>query len=331
MKKLMVVAALVFASGLGCGGADVASAPSKLDLPIPPAGSSSGDAQPPASPPSSEPHAATPQLPARPPGIAEGFAESPDKQPIHYLSYGSGDAAVVFVHCWGCNLHYWDGAMRRLRHDYRVVALDLAGHGLSGKKRAKWTVEAFADDVRAVVDKLGLKKVVLVGHSMSGPVILEAALRMPDQVVGLVPVDTLHDVTETMPADKRKAFFAKFHADYVGATTHLVRALFPKTADPALVDWVLADELRGDPASRIAMLEQSWAHDDAAAMAKVKVPIVAVNADLYPTSIEKNRKFAPQFDAILVEGTGHWLMFEAPNRFEDALAKAIAEEHFAGH
>jgi pimeloyl-ACP methyl ester carboxylesterase len=272
-----------------------------------------------------------PPAPPRPPGVAEGFAESVDKQPIHYLSYGSGDAAVVFVHCWGCNLHYWDGSMRRLKHDYRVVALDLVGHGLSGKHRAKWTVHAFAEDVRAVVDKLGLKKVILVGHSMSGPIILEADALMPDKVAGLVPVDTLHDVDETMAPDKRKAFFEKFHKDFVGSTTRIVHALFTKTADPALVEWVLADELRADPSSAVAMLEESWAHPDATWLAKVKVPIIAVNSDLYPTSIEHNRKYAPQFDARVVEGTGHWLMFDAPNRFEDALAKAIADEHFAGH
>jgi pimeloyl-ACP methyl ester carboxylesterase len=325
LKKLIALVALV----VGCGGANVASVPLKLDLPIPPEAASEHAASTP--PPAPAPVTAMPQAPSRPPGIVEGFAESADKQPIHYLSYGSGDAAVVFVHCWGCNLHYWDGSMRRLKHEYRVVALDLVGHGLSGKRRAKWTVHAFAEDVRAVVDKLGLKKVILVGHSMSGPVVLEAAALMPDKVAGLVPIDTLHDVDEKMAPEKRKAFFEKFHKDFTGTATKIVRSLFSKTADPALVEWLVADELKADPASATAMLEESFAYDGAAAMAKVKVPIIAVESDLYPTSIEHNRKYAPQFDAIVVEGVGHWLMFEAPGRFEDALAKAIADEHLAGH
>ena len=78
------------------------------------------------------------------------------------------------------------------------------------------------------------------------------------------------------------------------------------------------------------MLEESFAYDSAAALAKLKLPIIAVNADLFPTSIEHNRKYAPQFDARIVTGVGHWLMFEAPDRFEDALAKAIFDEHVAG-
>jgi pimeloyl-ACP methyl ester carboxylesterase len=322
------VAAMAFALVTGCGGASAIAPPPPVDLPIPPA-----DALAPAAP--TAPRAArvdAPPLAARPPVpfIAEGFAESPDKNPIHYLSYGDGDTAIVFSHCWGCNLHEWDGAMRRLRRDHRVVALDLAGHGLSGKKRTKWTTQAFAQDIRAVVDKLGLSHVLLVGHSMSGPVILEAAALMPGKVVGLIPVDTLLDADQRFPADKRKAFFDGFHKDFRGTTTKLVRQLFPETADPALVDWVVADELRADPASAVAMLEESWDYDEAAGLAKVRVPIVAVNADHFPTSIEHDRKYAPQFDAIIVPGVGHWLMFEAPDRFEDALARAVDAEHFHG-
>jgi pimeloyl-ACP methyl ester carboxylesterase len=314
----------------GCGGATSIAPPPPVDLPIAPAaGTEPAPATPP--PPPAVAHAPAAAQPAPVPAIAEGFADSADRNPIHYLSYGQGDSAVVFVHCWGCNLHFWDGAMRRLRRDHRVVALDLAGHGLSGHKRAKWTTQAFAQDVRAVVDKLGLKHVTLVGHSMGGPIILEAALQMPDKVVGLVPVDTLLDVSQTNPPAERKAFFAKFHKDFPGVATQVVRSLFPKTSDPALVDWVVAEELRADPAAAIGMLEESFAYDGAAALSKLKVPILAVNADLFPTSVEHNRKYAPQFDARIVTGVGHWLMFEAPDRFEDALAKAVFDEHAAGH
>ncbi len=279
MSRALALA--VFALVTGCASASVVPPP-PVDLPFAPADSSAPGAT---APPPSVPHAPAAAQPAPVPFIAEGFADSADRNPIHYLSYGSGDTAIVLSHCWGCNLHYWDGAMRRLRRDHRVVALDLAGHGLSGHKRAKWTTQAFAQDVRAVVDKLGLKHVLLVGHSMSGPVILEAAALMPDKVVGVIPVDTLLDADMTFPPEKRKAFFDGFRKDFAGTTTKLVRQLFPKTADPALVDWVVADELKADPASATAMLEESWGYDEGAGLAKTKVPIVAVNADHFPTSI----------------------------------------------
>lgn len=325
MSRALALAVLALATG--CGGATAASVPPTLDIPFPPEAHHGHAAPGSHTPPPPVVRAPAASSPAQVPAIAEGFVDSADKNPIHYLSYGQGDTAIVFVHCWGCNLHFWDGAMRRLRQGHRVVALDLAGHGLSGKKRAKWTTQAFAQDVRAVVDKLGLKHVLLVGHSMGGPVILEAAAQMPDKVVGLVPVDTLLDVDQKNAPEQRKAFFATFHKDFPGVATKVVRSLFPKTSDPALVDWIVAEELRADPASAIGMLEESFAYDTAAALSKLKLPIIAVNADLFPTSVEHNRKYAPQFDARLVTGVGHWLMFEAPDRFEDALAKAIFDEH----
>ena len=57
--------------------------------------------------------------------------------------------------------------------------------------------QAFGEDVAAVIRKLDLRRVILVGHSMGGPAILEAAALVPDRVIGLVPVDTFHDVEFT--------------------------------------------------------------------------------------------------------------------------------------
>src|SRR5882672_7797720 len=135
-----------------------------------------------------------------------GIAQSADGVPIHYATQGQGEIAVVFVHGWAINRRYWDAQVPVFAHTHRLVTLDLAGHGRSGSERKDWTMAAFGQDVRAVVEALSLKKVVLVGHSMSGNVILEATRAMPERVVGLVPVDTLLDVDEvTSDAEVRGA------------------------------------------------------------------------------------------------------------------------------
>jgi len=83
--------------------------------------------------------------------------------------------------------------------DYKVVTLDQAGHGESGKDRKAWTVESLAGDVESVVKDLGLKRVILVGHSMGGPVALLAAKRMPGTVVAVIGIDTLQDAEFKQP------------------------------------------------------------------------------------------------------------------------------------
>ena len=63
-----------------------------------------------------------------------------------------------------------------------MLAIDLAGHGDSGLNRKEWTIEAFDEDVVAVVSKFNLAQVVLIGHSWGGGVIIEASRRMPNNV-----------------------------------------------------------------------------------------------------------------------------------------------------
>mgnify|MGYP001597132606 CR=1 FL=1 len=85
-----------------------------------------------------------------------------------------------------------------------MVRIDLAGHGESGRERKDSTIAAFGGDVAAVVEKLGLKKVILIGHSMGGPASVEAARRLGDRVTGVVGVDSFYTAFQ-IPKDPQKA------------------------------------------------------------------------------------------------------------------------------
>jgi pimeloyl-ACP methyl ester carboxylesterase len=58
-------------------------------------------------------------------------------------------------------------------------------------------------------------------------------------------------------------------------------------------------------------------------MRAVKVPVRAINADRVPTDVEVNRKYAPQFDVVIIKGTGHYPMLEDPTRFNQMLAEIL--------
>lgn len=254
-----------------------------------------------------------------------GTAKSADGVPIHYETQGSGEPALVLVHGWAIDGRYWDQQVPVFAQAHRVVTLDLAGHGRSGRGRKDWTVAAFAQDVRAVVEALALKKVVLVGHSMSGNVILEVAKAIPDRVVGLIPIDTLLDVDEQTKPEEVAQFVGALRADYRGAATGFSRQfLFAEKGDPAFAEKVLADLRTLPPEISIAILEHSWAYDPRRALRDMKVPIVAVNADKFPTRLDHARTYAPHFDALIVKGMGHYPMREDPSAFNAQLARAVA-------
>ena len=255
---------------------------------------------------------------------ATGTAASADRVRIHYETTGRGRPAVVLVHCWTCDSSFWRDEVARLAKSRQVATLDLAGHGRSGRTRRDYTMEAFGEDVKAVADALKLDRMVLVGHSMGGAVILEAAKRLGDRVVGLVPIDTLVDVDQPTDPKETDALIAKMRADYRGETTAFLRQyLFAPTTPPAVADRVVAQTTSFPVEIALSALRNNWNYQAAPGFEAVKVPIVAVNGDRFPTNFDANRRHAPQFDALIMKGVGHYPMLEDPARFGTLLDEAL--------
>lgn len=247
-----------------------------------------------------------------------------DGVPIHYSVQGTGDPSLVFIHCWSCDRHLWDNQVSVFAKNHRVVTIDLPGHGESGQGRKKWSIEDYGEDVKRVVTKLDLKRVVLVGSSMGGPIALEAARRMPDRVVAIVPVDTLQNVDNKIPPDQLQAILKQLRADYKGTVTGLMNQYFFAPGTPAAVKTrVLNETISRPPELSLAILEAVMTYDQARGLREVKVPIRAINSDLNPTNLEANRKYAPQFDAVVIKGVGHYPMLENPARFNELLTEII--------
>lgn len=109
---------------------------------------------------------------------------------------GSGGPALVLLHGFGASLFSWHAVMRPLADEYRVVAFDRPGFGLTERPMpGQWTgpspysPEAQADQTVGLLDALGIRQAVLVGHSAGGTIAILAALRHPDRIQALVLVD----------------------------------------------------------------------------------------------------------------------------------------------
>lgn len=253
-----------------------------------------------------------------------------DGVPIVYEVRGeaeAGEPALVFVHCWACDRTYWRGQLDAFAADYRVVALDLAGHGESGAGRERWTIAGLGGDVQAVVEALGLERVILIGHSMGGPVSLEAARRMPGRVIGVVAVDTLHDADLDFPEAQMDQMIAAFEADFAATVEVFVRAMYREGAEPATVDWTVRKAQAADPEAALALMRDFRNLDLPAMFSAAAVPIRAINAapevpGQMATAVETNRKYA-DFDAVLVPGVGHFLQLERPAELNAQLREVV--------
>ncbi len=259
-------------------------------------------------------------------GTVSGTANSPDGTPIRYDAAGKGDPALVFVHCGGCNRGFWDGQMAYFASRHRVVALDLAGHGQSGSGRQDWTIAAFGQDVASVVEALDLKRVVLIGHSLGGPAVLEAARLIPGRVAGVVLVDSWVDFEARIPAEEIEKFVSALQADYRATTTAITsQYLFSASTPEPVKARVLETVLSGPQEIGVAVVRSSMAYSPLPALREIKAPIVAISSDLFPTNLEGNRRYAPGYQAAIMKGTGHYLMLEQPEAFNELLAWALRE------
>ncbi|MEO5617695.1 MAG: alpha/beta hydrolase [Candidatus Eisenbacteria bacterium] len=250
---------------------------------------------------------------------------SPDGVPVRYEVHGAGMPALVFIHGWSCDRSYWEGQVKPFSRDFRVVAVDLAGHGESGLGREAWTIEAFGGDVAAVVEELGIERVVLIGHSMGGAVILEAARRLPGRVEGLVWVDAYKRLGVSRTPEQVQALMAPFRANFEETTRAFVRGMFPPGSDEFLVDRVAADMSAALPAVALGALESGATYDRevAAALQELSLPVVAINSEYPPGDIESMKRYG--VDVVHIPEVGHFPMMEDPEGFNTLLSGVIAQ------
>ncbi len=275
--------------------------------------------------------AAVEDAPAPPRSEArEGATESlaGDGAEIAFRVYGEDRAsALVFVHGWSCDSRFWSAQVDAFTATHLVVTVDLAGHGVSSSgDRNDWSMANFGADVAAVVEALALERVVLVGHSMGGPVVLEAARRLGPRVVGIVGVDTWRDAAVRRTAEQSEAMVEPFRKDFARQTAAFVDGnFFVESSDPRLRRWIVEDMAEAPPDVAVPSLLGLLRFDHAAALTDLKVPVVAINASAVPTDAAALAALYPGLRVLEIDEAGHFLMMERPAQFNSLLSKVLED------
>jgi pimeloyl-ACP methyl ester carboxylesterase len=191
----------------------------------------------------------------------------------------------------------------------------------------------FGQDVATALSAVPNQKLILVGHSMGGPVAIEAARLMKSRVIGIIGVDTFKTIGAPVPSKPQiDAIIKPFEADFIGHTRTLVAEhFFAKGANQQLANKIAYDMSLSSPKVAVPSLRASLEYDYTEPLADVSVPIVAINSDLgEPVNEARIRKVLPKFHAVTLAGDGHFLMMEDPTRFNPALETEIQQLLAAG-
>ena len=247
---------------------------------------------------------------------------------IDYTDNGIGDTTLLFVHGWCINKTYWNNQVVYFNKKYRVVTMDLPGFGKSGKNRTIWNTAAFGRDVDSVIAQLHLKNVILIGHSMAGDIIVQAAINSPQKVVGLIGIDNFKNVgVGEAPSRKDNLIYNQ----YIDSLKHHFKALafeyvnndlFYKTTSQEVRKRVLNDVAHSDPTIAAACLELNN-FDEATKLIKANRKLCLINSDVKPTNTAGLKAKKIPFQVWYVHATGHFPMIEKPDDFNVLLQKAI--------
>ena len=256
------------------------------------------------------------------PEMSTGSIVSADGTSIRYRAGGRGDVTVLMVHGASCNHRFFSAQFATLAQHYRVVALDLAGHGGSGS-RAEHSVEAFAADVDAVAGTFDGPLVLLV-HSAGGRVACAAAQPLGDRLRGIVGIDCFQNLAMPRPDPARvEAVLTMMRHDFRAYIDGAMQFFFPEGSDPQLVAWVAAQMSATEPAQAAAAAQAYADFDEKAAIAGFDRPLLALNADGVRTDEAVIRELVPGFRARIFPGQGHFLHLAHWESFNTVLMDSL--------
>lgn len=262
--------------------------------------------------------------------VPESPVKSVDGNDIDFEIQGQGSPTLVFVHGWSCDKTYWSKQVLFFSKKFKTVTIDLPGHGKSGVNRTDWTMAKFGEDVATVVNKLNLKKVILIGHSMGGPIIVEAAQRTPKRIIGIVGVDSgaLQDPIRDPSQKSVDGMIDNLRMNFPMTMQVIVKKyIFLPTSDQKLVQKVATDMAAQTPEIAIGVMKglREWQMgDDLASIKRVKAPILFINAQRTMPNVELYKKIA-KFRYRLMPNVGHFVMLEDPKTFNQILLQEIDE------
>ncbi|AZA91047.1 Arylesterase [Chryseobacterium nakagawai] len=253
----------------------------------------------------------------------EKYAVSSDSQKIHYKESGNGNTAIILIHGWLGNTEWWDDQQKFLAPNYHIIQMDLAGHGKSDSARNDWNSSRYADDIKAVADAIEAQEIILVGHSMSGAYVLEASLKIP-KVKALVLIDTLKNLDESYTEEQVEEILSMYRSDFKYAVENILPQYLFAEQTPQVVKERLQEEfLQNEPEKAINVLKPLYVTDFRNIAKQVQVPVIAINSDTSPTSLENNRKYLKDYHYVTITGVGHYPMLEKPGEFNTILDEVL--------
>lgn len=249
---------------------------------------------------------------------------------LHYEEYGHG-APLVLVHGLGSSTRDWEYQIPELARHFRVIALDVRGHGRSDKPRERYSIQGFAEDVAALIEHLQLPPVHLVGISMGGMIGFQLGVDRPELLKSLCIVNSGPEVKAKRLRDyveiaKRWSLSRLLSLDTIAKA--LGKLLFPKPEQAELRQKILTRWPQNDKRAYLASLDAIIGWGVRERLSRIKCPTLVVTADRDYTPAALKQAYVdemPNARLLVIADSRHATPMDQPEHFNSSLLTFLAE------
>jgi pimeloyl-ACP methyl ester carboxylesterase len=233
---------------------------------------------------------------------------------------GTGGMPVVFLHSFGGSTEHWENQLEYLRKTRRAVAFDFRGHGKSDLPMdSEYSAQAIAEDLKSVIDSLGIDRFILVGHSMGGSSAISYAAIEPERVAGLVLVGT----PGKTPEEQSKPIIASLESDqYDKVMADYMKSLLAN-AKPEVDSLVMKGSKKISKEASLIIIKDLFAYDPLPLLQRYPGPKLIISTTReaeQPNALFKQLGDVPY---KTVAGTSHWVQLDKPEEFNKILNEFI--------
>lgn len=277
-------------------------------------------------------------------GTQSRFVTLPDGARVHVRDSGGTGAPMILLHGSNSSLHTWEPLKRELGSAYRIVTLDLPGHGLTGSTPTnRYDTAEMVATVDGVATALGLQRFILGGNSMGGGISWNYALAHPGKVQALLLLDAggMPPRAGDAPPKSNIGFrimrssFGRWIGGQITPRFLIRQSLEQSVADPARITDADVDrywELLRFPGNRAATMlrfSRPFVNDRAAERARsITAPTLVIfgreDRIINPSAAESFRERIAGSEVVLLDGVGHLPMEEAPEQTARVIQEFLA-------
>jgi pimeloyl-ACP methyl ester carboxylesterase len=248
-----------------------------------------------------------------------------------YDTAGAGDPPLIFVHGWCCDRTYFAPQFEHFAAGHAVAALDLRGHGESGRPQpapGSYDIDVLAGDVLAVAGAAGFRQPVLVGHSLGALIGLVCAAR-PGAIRALLMVDPAPITNERAKKFFRESVAAVAADDDGSWREQFAGGMFLPT-DVVRRDAIIEQMQRTPPAISAVVMRAMGEFDGGGALGGATVPVLSIGSAGPSNASADLRHRCPSITIGQTVGAGHFLQLEVPGQVNAMIERFLDINDLSG-